>query len=217
MDVLVVGAHGAVGQHVTRLLAEHEDHTAYGMVRKPAYEDDIEALGATAVRGDVVDRSSLDDAFEGRDAVIFAAGSSGEDVWGVDCEGAKHCVDAAAAHGVRRFVMLSSMGADAPTEGPEELQEYLAAKAEADDYLRDSDLTWTVVRPGALTDEPGTGEVRTGPDLDWEAESGASIPREDVAATLVTALPTASTHGVTFELLSGETPIERALRNPLSA
>lgn len=215
MDVLVVGAHGAVGQHATRLLAEHADHTAYGMVRKPAYDADIEALGATPVRGDVTDRDSLDDAFAGRDAVIFAAGSSGEDVWGVDCDGAKHCVDAAEDHGVDRFVMLSSMGADAPAEGPEGLQEYLEAKAEADDYLRASDLTWTVVRPGALTDEAGTGEIRTGADLGWDAESEATIPREDVAATLVTALPMASTHGVTFEELSGGTPIAEALAAPL--
>lgn len=216
MDVLVVGAHGQVGQHVTRLLAEHDDHSAYGMVRKPAYDADIEALGATPVRGDVTDPASLDDAFASRDAVIFAAGSGGEDVWGVDCEGAKHCVDAAEAHGVDRFVMLSSMGADAPESGPEGLQEYLEAKAEADDSLRESGLTWTIVRPGALTDEPGTGRIRTGSDLGWADEAEATIPREDVAATLVTALAMASTHGVTFEELSGETPIERALRSPLA-
>ncbi|MBP2249707.1 uncharacterized protein YbjT (DUF2867 family) [Halarchaeum solikamskense] len=214
MDVLVAGAHGAVGQHVTRLLAEHDDHTAYGMVRTDAYEDDVAALGATPVRGDVTDRTSLDDAFAGVDAVIFAAGSSGADVWGVDRDGAENCVDACEDAGVERFVMLSAMNADAPAESPEELREYLRAKADADAYLRESALTFTIVRPGALTDEPGTGRIRTGSDLD---RSDATIPREDVAATLVASLPMASTHDLTFELLSGETPIERALRSPLDA
>jgi len=214
MDVLVAGAHGAVGQHVTRLLAEHDDHTAYGMVRNDAYDDDIAALGATPVRGDVTDRASLDDAFAGVDAVIFAAGSGGEDVWGVDCEGAENCVDACEALDIERFVMLSAMNADAPEESPEALREYLRAKADADAYLRESSLAYTIVRPGSLTDEPGTGRIRTGADLD---RSDATIPREDVAAALVATLQMASTHDLTFELLSGETPIERALRSPLNA
>lgn len=213
MDVLVVGAHGQIGQQVTRLLAEHDDHATYGMVRKAAYEDDIEALGATAVRGDVTDPDSLDDAFAGRDAVVFAAGSGGEDVWGIDRDGANNCVDAAEAHGVDRFVMLSSLGADDPESGPEALREYLEAKAEADAYLRDSGLTWTILRPGALTDDPGTGRIRAGSSLELNDEAEASIPREDVAASLVTALSMASTHGQTIEMVTGETPIESALRS----
>ncbi|GGM62126.1 nucleoside-diphosphate-sugar epimerase [Halarchaeum rubridurum] len=215
MDVLVAGAHGAVGQHVTRLLAEHDDHAAHGMVRTPSYDDDIAALGATPVRGDVTARDSLDAALEesGADALVFAAGSSGADVWGVDRDGARNCVDACADADVERFVMLSAMNAEAPGESPAELREYLRAKAEADAYLRESELTATIARPGALTDEPGTGHVRVGADLD---RSAASVPREDVAATLVAALPMVSTYGVTFELLSGETPIERALRSPLA-
>ncbi|WP_211312015.1 SDR family oxidoreductase [Halarchaeum salinum] len=215
MDVLVAGAHGAVGQHATRLLAEHDDHTVYGMVRKAAYDDDIVALGATPVRGDVTDRASLDDALDETeaDALLFAAGSSGADVWGVDRDGANNCVDACEGVDVERFVMLSAMNADAPEESPEELREYLRAKAEADAYLRESDLTYTITRPGALTDEDGTGRIRTGADLD---RTDATIPRADVAATLVAALPLSSTYGLTFELLSGETPIEVALRSPLA-
>ncbi|GGL52577.1 SDR family oxidoreductase [Halocalculus aciditolerans] len=211
MDVLVAGAHGKVGQHVTELLAGSE-HGVRGMVHDPKYAADIEALDAEPVVADLTDPVSLPDAVGGCDAVVFAAGSSGADVWGVDCEGAKHLVDAAGDAGADRFVMLSAMNADAPEEGPEELREYLRAKAEADAYLRESDRTDTIVRPGALTDDPGTGRVRTGRDLD---RGEGTIPREDVAETLVTALPMASTHGVTFEVLSGDDPIERALDDPV--
>ncbi|GAA0654051.1 SDR family oxidoreductase [Salarchaeum japonicum] len=192
-----------------KLLANHPTHEAVGLVRKPAYADDIAEWGGTPVRGDVTNRESLDDALADADAVVFAAGSSGEDVWGVDRDGAVACVDAAEAAGVERFVMLSAMNADRPAESPEELREYLRAKAEADDYLRDSELTYTVVRPGALTDDPGTGRVRVGDDLDRTA---ATIPREDTAATLVEAITVPETHGETFELLTGDTPVEAALR-----
>ncbi|WP_435101576.1 SDR family oxidoreductase [Halarchaeum sp. P4] len=213
MRVLVAGAHGLVGQHVTRLLAEHDGHDAVGMVHEEAYRDDVEAYGAESVYGDVTDRDSIDDALAGCDALIFAAGSSGEDVWGVDRDGAINCVDACEELGVDRFVMLSSINADRPEESPVELREYLRAKAEADEYLRESELTYTILRPGSLTNEDGTGQIRTGRHLDREE---ATIPREDVAETLVTALDVERTYGLTFEVLSGETPIPAALSDPLA-
>lgn len=182
------------------------------MVRKEAYRGDVEALGAESVMGDLTDPASLRDAVEGCDAAIFAAGSGGEDVRGVDRDGAIALMDAAEAAGVERFVMLSAMNADAPEESPEGLREYLRAKAEADDYLRGTDLSWTILRPGSLTDEPGTGMIRTGAHLDRES---GTIPREDTAATLVASLDEPATEGVTFEVLSGETPIEAALDDPL--
>lgn len=212
MRVLVAGAHGQVGQHVVRRLAGHDAHEAVGLVRKEAYESDVESLGGTAVRGDVTDPESLEAALGDCDAVIFAAGSGGDDVWGVDRDGAVNCVDAAEATGTERFVMLSAINADSPEESPEALREYLRAKAEADEYLRESDLTDTVVRPGSLSNEEGTGRIRTGADLD---RTDVEIPREDTAATLVAAVGAESTHGVTFEVLSGETPIEEALRAPV--
>ncbi|MGB9986356.1 SDR family oxidoreductase [Salarchaeum japonicum] len=209
MRVLVAGAHGQVGRHVVRLLAEHEDHEPVGLVRKQEYVDDVASWGGEPVRGDVTDRESLDSAFADCDAVVFAAGSSGEDVWGVDRDGAMACVDAAEATDTERFVMLSAMNADQPQESPEALREYLRAKAAADDYLRESELTYTVVRPGALSDDPGTGRIRVGADLDRD---DATIPREDTAATLVETLTVEETNGTTFELLRGDTAIETALR-----
>lgn len=210
MHVLVAGAHGQVGQHVTRLLAE-TDHDVRGMVRDEAQIPDIEELGANAVLADLTE--DVTHAVRGCDAVVFAAGSGGEDVWGVDRDGAINLVDAAEEGGVRRFVMLSSINADTPEESPEPLRDYLNAKAEADEHLRESDLTATIVRPGALTNEPGTGRIRTGADLDRD---DGDVPREDVARTLVTALPMESTYGCTFEVLSGDEAIEDALADPLN-
>jgi uncharacterized protein YbjT (DUF2867 family) len=209
MHVVVAGSHGRVGQHVTRMLAR-SDHDVRGMVRDEAQVGDVEALGAEAVVADLT--VDVTRAVEGCDAVIFAAGSGGEDVWGVDRDGAINMMETAEAQGARRFVMLSSINADAPEESPEALREYLNAKAEADRRLRESELTDTIVRPGTLTDEEGTGRIRTGADLDRES---GNIPRNDVARTLVAALPMESTHGLTFEVLAGDEPIEAALRNPL--
>lgn len=208
MRILVAGSHGRVGQHITRLLSESE-HTVRGMVRDESQVSDIEALGAEPTVADLTE--DVDHAVREQDAIIFAAGSSGEDVWGVDRDGAINLIEAAENHGVDRFVMLSSINADTPEESPDALRDYLVAKAEADDRLRSSDLTYTVVRPGPLTNEGGIGHVRTGADLERDGE----IPREDVARVLVAALDAETTYGTTFEVLSGDTPIDDALADPV--
>lgn len=208
MRVLVAGSHGQVGQHITRILAR-SDHDVRGMVRDDAQVTDIEALGAEAVVADLT--ADVGHAVDGCDAVIFAAGSGGEDVQGVDRDGAINLIESAEAQNVDRFVMLSSINADAPEQGPDALREYLRAKAAADERLRDGDLTYTIVRPGALTDDAGTGLIETGADLG----SDGSIPREDVARTLVAALPRESTYERSFDLFAGDEPIEEALADPL--
>jgi len=209
MNVLVAGSHGQVGQHATRILAE-SDHDVRGMVRKESQASDIEDLGAEPVVADLTE--DVSHAVEGTDAIIFAAGSGGEDVWGVDRDGAIALVDEAESQRVDRFVMLSSINADQPETSPEALREYLQAKAEADEHLRASDLTYTIVRPGPLTNEDGTGRIRTGSELDRD---DVEIPREDVARSLVAALGAEGTYGTTFELAAGDEPIEEALRAPL--
>jgi uncharacterized protein YbjT (DUF2867 family) len=103
--------------------------------------------------------------------------------------------------------MISSMGAGDPAGGSDAMRPYLEAKAEADAALADSDLDWTIVRPGALTDDPGTGRVDAAPSL---GRFGA-IPRDDVAAVLVACLDQPRTVGATFELLAGDVAIEDAL------
>jgi uncharacterized protein YbjT (DUF2867 family) len=142
---------------------------------------------------------------------VFAAGAgpgSGPDrKRTVDLGGAVKLVDAARATGVRRYLMVSSIGAHRPEAAGEAMRPYLLAKAEADDYLRASDLDWTVVRPGSLTDDPGTGRVRVTPELGGRGP----VPRDDVAAVLAAYLTTPVTIGATFELFAGDTPIEEAL------
>ncbi|RBI59016.1 SDR family NAD(P)-dependent oxidoreductase [halophilic archaeon] len=204
MDVLVAGAHGQVGQHVTESLSQ-SDHTVRGMVRDDGQVADVEALGAEAVVADLT--QDVGHAVQGRDAIIFAAGSGGEDVWGVDRDGAINLIEAAEDQEVQRFVMLSSMNADSPEDSPEALREYLTAKAEADERLRESDVTHTIVRPGPLTNDSGTGRIEAGDELGRDGE----IPRADVAQTLVAALPVERTYDRTFEILAGDTPIRVAL------
>jgi len=117
-------------------------------------------------------------------------------------------MEAAQRTGVRRYVMVSSIGAHDPASGPEAMRPYLEAKAEADERLRASGLDWTIVRPGSLKDEPGTGRV----DLSTELGRRAPIPREDVAAVLAACLDTPETIGLTFEAFAGDTPVELAVR-----
>lgn len=204
--VLVAGAHGQVGQHVTERLGE-SDHTARAMVRDESQVDEMESLDADeTVVADLTE--AVDHAVEGCDSIVFAAGSGGDAVYDVDRDGAIALIDAAAEADVDRFVMLSSMGADDPESGPDALEDYLTAKAEADEYLRQSDLEYTIVRPGELTNESGTGEIRAADGL--EIDSG-DIPREDVAETLVAAIDFEPVYGETFEILSGDRSIEEAL------
>lgn len=206
-SILVAGSHGGVGQHVTERLAERGDEPR-AMVRAESQVDELAAIGGEPVVADLTEPSTLEPALEGCDAVVFAAGSGGADVYGVDRDGAIALIDAAAEAGVDRFVMLSSMGADDPEAGPEPLRDYLIAKAEADEYLRHSGLEYTIVRPGELTNEPGTGEIRAAEGLEL---GEGDIPREDVAATLVAAIDCDPVVGEAFEILSGDEPIPAAL------
>lgn len=205
MHVLIAGSHGQVGQHITELLGQSE-HDARGMVRNDTQVPTIEELGAGAIVADLT--QDVAHAVRGCDAIVFAAGSGGEDVWGVDRDGAINLIETAEEQGIDRFVMLSSINADTPEDSPDALHDYLVAKAEADDRLRESSVTHTIVRPGPLTNEPGTGRIEVGSDLD----RGGEIPRADVAQTLVTALRMENTYRRTFEILSGDEPIEAALK-----
>ncbi|WP_159057472.1 NAD(P)H-binding protein, partial [Streptomyces scabiei] len=117
--------------------------------------------------------------------------------------------DAAVRAGVRRHLVVSSMGADPAHEGDEIFDVYQRAKGEADAYVRGLDaLDWTILRPGMLTDDAGTGLVRL------EASTGRGpVPRDDVAATLAELLETPATAGLTLELVSGSTPVSVAVKS----
>jgi uncharacterized protein YbjT (DUF2867 family) len=205
MDVVVAGGHGQIGLRLLRLLADG-GHRARGLVRNPDHVQDVAAAGGEAV---VCDMEALDDlsgCCEGADAVVFAAGAgpgSGPE--------RKRTVDLGAAvklmeTGVRRYVMVSAISAGRPEEWSEAMRPYYEAKAGADERLMASGLDYTIVRPGGLTDDPGTGRVTVGTGLGY-----GNIPRDDVAAVLLAALETPGSIGKTFELVAGDTPIEDAL------
>src|SRR4051812_38252717 len=206
MDILVAGGHGKVALRLLRILAE-QGHQARGLIRDRGQAADVEAAGGVPVVGDLEKDPTLEPYVKGADAVVFAAGAgpgSGDArKRTVDLGGAVKLVDAAEAIGVRRYLMVSSIGAQAPESAAGPMVAYLRAKAEADDYLRASGLDWTVVRPGGLTDEPGTGLIRVSTELGDRGQ----VPRDDVAAVLAACLTTPDTIGVTFELFAGDTPI----------
>ena len=211
MDILVAGGHGQIARRLLKLLAD-AGHTARGLIRDPAHADDLRAAGAVPVLGDLENDATLSPYVEGADAVVFAAGagpgSGAARKRTVDLGGAVKLADAAIDRGVRRYVMVSSIGAHDPAAAGEAMRPYLEAKAEADAYVSASGLDWTVVRPGSLTDEPGTGLVTVSRELGGRGP----VPRDDVAAVLAACLTEPATIGVTFELFAGKTPIDEALR-----
>jgi uncharacterized protein YbjT (DUF2867 family) len=191
------------------MLAERGDR-ARGVIRNPDHEDDVRALGAEPVLCDI-ERQGLTDAVAGADAVVFAAGagpgSGAHRKRTVDFGGAVKLIEAAKSAGVSRYVMVSAIGASKPATWSQEMKPYYHAKSGADREVEASGLDYTIVRPGGLTDDPGTGSIAAAPDLDR-----GQIPREDVAATLLAVLDTPSTAGKAFDLVGGDTPIAQAIQ-----
>jgi uncharacterized protein YbjT (DUF2867 family) len=205
-NVLVAGANGTTGRIIINLLKKSETYQPIAMVRKQDQKDYFEKQGVSTVLADL--EEDLSHAVKNADKVIFAAGSKGKNIIGVDQEGAKSLIDVAKDAGVEKFVMLSSMGADNPAVS-NDLEDYLRAKQNADDHLRSSGLNYSIVRPGHLTDEDGTGKIQLKEKLKIEG----SISRADVAKTLVETLGNDVKQKQIFEILSGEVPIEKAVNS----
>jgi uncharacterized protein YbjT (DUF2867 family) len=206
--VLVAGANGQVGQHIVRLLAEG-GYEVRAMIRAEDQAQRLRELGGEPVVADL--EGEIAHTVEGCDAVIFSAGggpgSGAEKKETIDRGGAVKLIEAAQEHRARRYIMVSAMGAADPESGSEAMQPYLHAKAQADQTLQESELDYTIVRPGSLTDDPGTGTV----ELAASRGSRGEIPREDTAHVIVATLERENTFGKTFEVISGDTPIEEAL------
>ncbi|MGC0338630.1 NAD(P)H-binding protein [Streptomyces sp. SLBN-8D4] len=214
MRIVIAGGHGQIALRLERLLAARGDEVA-GIIRRPEQGADLRDAGAEPVVLDLESASAEEvvAALRGADAAVFAAGAGpGSDASRkntVDKAAAVLFADAAVRAGVRRFVIVSSMGADPRHVGDEIFDVYLRAKGEADAYVSGlDDLDWTILRPGALRDDPGKGLVRL------EAHTGrGSIPRDDVAAVLAELLDTPATAGLTLELVSGSTPVSVAVKS----
>jgi uncharacterized protein YbjT (DUF2867 family) len=213
--VVIAGGHGKIALVLERLLAQRGDSVT-GFIRNPAHAADLQAAGAEALVVDL-ENASVDEVaahLRGADAVVFAAGagpgSGAARKETVDRDAAILLADAAETAQVNRYVMISSMGADA--EAPDDAGDpvfvaYLRAKGAADDNVgARRALDSTIVRPGHLTNDPGTGRVTIADDT-----GHGNIPREDVAAVLLAVLDDPSTAGHTFELTSGDTPIKDAV------
>lgn len=213
MKVIIAGAHGKVGLRLARLLGAREVHPV-GLVRKPEHQADLIAVGAHPVLFDLESGTAaeLADILRGADAVVFAAGAGpGSGVARkdtVDRGGAVLLADAAELADVRRYLMVSAMGADEDPkpEHDEVFAAYLVAKKAADDDIRARRLDWTILRPGGLTLESGTGLV----SLAEHTDRGL-IPREDVAAVLLALLDEPRTAGLSLDLIGGQTPVGEAV------
>lgn len=181
------------------------------LVRDPDHAPDIRRAGSEPVLCDLehAAEEEVARAVEGCDAVVFAAGagpgSGPERKETVDYGGAVKLIAATRAAGISRYVMVSSMGADPDAEG-EGFAVYLRAKGRADAELEASGLDYTIVRPGRLTDDPGSGLVRVG-----ERVERGDVPRDDVAAVLAACLAEPGTVGRTFGLVAGEAPVDAAI------
>ncbi|MGG5259846.1 SDR family oxidoreductase [Phycicoccus avicenniae] len=213
MRILLIGGHGKVARHLTPLLAQRS-HEVTAVIRNPEHSADVEADGATALVADVQSLSTeeLADLLDGHDAVVWSAGAGGgspERTYAVDRDAAIRSMDAAAQAGVQRYVMVSYYGAG-PNHGVPQDDPFFAyadAKTAADAHLQESALHWTLVRPSALTDDPGTGAVET-------SRTGAgkgSVPRADVALVVADVLERPGTAGAVIEFNGGETPVAAEL------
>jgi uncharacterized protein YbjT (DUF2867 family) len=211
MRVAIAGGHGQIALRLTKLLRERGDEVT-SLIRNPDHAEDIRQAGGEPVVCDLESSGNREvgDAIDGADAVVFAAGagpgSGSERKETMDHGGAAKLMAAARTRGPSRYVMVSSMGADPDHQGDDTFAVYLRAKGRADAELEASGLDYTIVRPGRLTDDPGTGKVQLGEDVPRGA-----VSRDDVAAVLAAVLHEPATAGRTLGLVGGETPVEDAV------
>lgn len=213
MRLVIAGGHGRIALRLSRLLAGRGEEVT-GLVRNPAHIADVAATGARAAVVDLEHTSAAELAplLDGADAVVFAAGagpgSGAARKDSMDRGGAVVLAEAAERSGVRRYVLVSAMGvADAAAAHDDVFAAYLRAKAASEEDLRARDLDWTVLRPGGLTDDPGTGLVLLEPSV-----PRGRVSRDDVAEVLVALLDEPATVGLTLELIGGEDLVDAAVQ-----
>ena len=208
MNVVVAGGHGQIAMLLHPLLKDC-GHEVRALIRNPEHAGEVCTTGAQPEHCDLEAETDVAKFLSKADAIVFAAGagpgSGAARKFSMDRDGAIKLIDAAQQVGVRRFVMISAMNAEEP-RGDDVFQAYLRAKAEADDALRKSGLDYTIVRPGRLSNERGSGHVRIAQQL-----PRAEIPRADVAAVIVQVLQMPSTVGHQFDVTSGDMEISAAL------
>lgn len=217
--VAIVGGHGQVARQLVHVL-RRADHDVVALVRREEHRSELEGRGAQVRLLDIERQDAADfaTAFAGCGAVVFAAGGGPdgniERKRTVDLEGSLKSADGARLAGIDRFVQVSAIGVDdpLPADTGDVWRAYVEAKRDADAALRASNLAWTIIRPGRLTDDPGTGRVALGPDV-----ARGEVTRADVAAVLAAVLDAPDTIGKQWNLVNGDVPIEVAVHSSSSA
>lgn len=216
--VAIVGGHGQVARHLLVVLRRAE-HTPVALVRNDDYREELEGRGAEVRLLDIEadDGSRFGEAFDGCDAVVFAAGGGPdgnvERKRSVDLGGSLKSIEGARAAGISRFVQISAINVDdpLPDDADPVWKAYVEAKRDADQALRDSGLDWTIIRPGKLTDDPATNHVALGPDV----ERG-EVTRADVASVVAAVLDEDSSIRQQWNLVNGDVPVHDAIRQSAS-
>ncbi len=216
MNVLIVGANGQIGKHIVEEMKNAGKHTPIAFVRKEEQLEEFKSQGVEGRLGDLEDSiSEIKERMNEIDAVIFAAGSGGstssDKTLLIDLDGAVKVMEAAKASEIDRFVIVSAFGAESRERWSDELKPYYVAKHFADEWLRNSDLNYTIVRPGMLENEESIGKVLIKESI---TESDVmTVPRIDVAKVLVATLDNEKTYRKSFDLVTGENNIEESLTN----
>jgi uncharacterized protein YbjT (DUF2867 family) len=210
VNVVIVGGHGKIAMRLAKLLLDRGD-SPRGIIRQTGQAKDLEEMGAEPIVLDIENIDDIADAFAGADAVVFAAGagpgSGPARKQTVDYGGAVKSVQSCLSQEIRRFLMVSAIGANHPERWSEQMRPYYEAKAAADKAVVESGLDYTIVRPGGLTDDPGTGKV----ELAESVGHSGSITRDDVALVLAECLNAPNAAGKSFDLLNGDTPVSEAI------
>ena len=211
--IAIIGGHGKVALHLSRLLSD-EGHSVTSFIRNPGHAADVAATGATPSVLDVENSTTaaIAEALSGHDAVVWSAGAGGGNparTYAVDRDAAIRSMDAAAQAGVKRYVMVSYLGAgkDHGVPADNSFFPYAEAKATADEYLRGTDLAWTILGPGSLTEQPGSGRI----EVDPPREGGGATSRANTAIVAAAVLDLPETAGRTIEFRDGSLPIAAAL------
>ena len=207
MEILVIGSHGKVGKYLVKFLSEA--HEVRAMVRDKSQVPEMESLGGKPVVANL--EEDFSHAVKGADVVVFTAGSGGhtgpDKTILVDLLGAFKAVDESKNQGVKRFLMVSTLGTDDPNQKDEKRRHYFVAKAEADKYLINSGLSYTIFRPGRLLDDAGTGNL----DIGVKTGNSGTTRREDLAKAIALSLSYPATENKTLDLLDGNRPMEESI------
>ncbi|KHD86588.1 SDR family oxidoreductase [Heyndrickxia ginsengihumi] len=211
MKVLVIGANGQIGKKIVGLLRASNQHQARAMVRTKEQVELFRHLGVETVYANLEGTvNEIAEAANGCDALVFTAGSGGktgaDKTLLVDLDGAVKAIEAAEKVGIQRFILVSALQAHHRENWNEAIKPYYVAKHYADRILEASALNYTIIRPGGLTNEQGTGRVSAAENL-----KRGTIPREDVAEVIIASLTEEKTYKRAFDIISGDTPIKEAL------